>query len=97
VGVSVGGGGAASTAGTATQFGSGQPQAAPAQFSVDRGAPISVRDEVEGNPNNTTTSSGQSGGQVINIGRIDTTGAIDEETALKIRKGLKRSGANLGT
>ena len=91
-GGSRGGGGA----GSATQFSRGEaPQRA--QFNVERGAPISVREGIEGNPNNTGQSgAGSSGARVINIQRIDVLGSIDDDSANKIRRGLARAEANLG-
>lgn len=67
-----------------------------AQFSVDRGAPISVREDIEGNPNNTTSSNAAQSSRTVVIERIDVLGAIDDDSAAKIRKGLARTEANLG-
>ncbi len=92
-----GGGGGSASAGSASQFGSGQPSSAPAAFTIERGAPVSVRDGVEGNPNNTgQAGGGRSNARTINIERIDVLGSIDDDSANKIRKGLQRSEANLG-
>jgi hypothetical protein len=91
-----GGGAAASSAGTATQFSRG---AAPerADFSIERGAPISVQEGVERNPNNTGPAGGrQSTARSILIERIDVLGAIDDDSARKISDGIKRAEANLG-
>lgn len=90
-------GGVSATAGTATQFGGGASNAPRAQFSVDRGAPISVRDDIEGNPNNTTGRNAQSNsGTVININGLSVLGTVDDQSSLTIAKSIKRAEANLG-
>ena len=60
-----------------------------AVFRVDEGAPISVRDEVEGNPNNTGgATSNQSQGRTVQIGSVQILGAVDEETVKKLSRGI---------
>ncbi|MEL6706335.1 MAG: hypothetical protein AAFP15_18875, partial [Bacteroidota bacterium] len=84
-------GGGPSTGG-GSEFSAGErPQSA--NFTVDRGAPLSVRDEIEGNPNNTgpTTREQRQGGVVIN-GPIQVLGAIDDQAAARIAKGIRGAG-----
>ncbi len=81
------GGGSSITTGSATQFGGGGGPA-PTAFAVDRGGPLSVREDVEGNPNNTSNQSSSSA-RVVNINApIQVLGAIDREAAKKIKQGL---------
>lgn len=90
------GGAGASTAGTATQFARGTaPQRA--EFSVERGAPLSIQEGTEGNPRNTGRGQSRGGSsRTVVIQRIEVLGAIDDDSANKIRKGLQRVEANLG-
>lgn len=91
-----GAGGGAGGSASATQFSRGE---APQQqvFRVDRGAPLSVRDDVEGNPNNTGGSTGSlDRGTTVNIGEIKVAGAVDDETIRQIKQGIARAEGNLG-
>ncbi len=90
-----GGGGSPTAAGSAFARGD-QPQQE--VFRVDRGAPLSVREDVEGNANNTggPGSSGLDKGTTININELRVAGAIDDETIRQFKQGLARAEGNLG-
>ncbi len=89
-----GGGGAGTSAGAS--LGRGAPVER-AQFNVDRGAPLSVREEIEGNPNNTgNTGSGGNTANVVQItGPIQVFGKIDDDVGADLRKQLMRSERSL--
>lgn len=82
-----GGGGAGTSAGAA--LGRGAPVER-AQFSVDRGAPLSVREEVEGNPNNTGNSSNLNNGATVQNVTINAGGTIDRAAAKNIIREIQR-------